>query len=187
MLTTGPDHRSSDRGEKNLRCSGRAGCRAAAGMVQLHEESGCWFVLPPLYLFFPQISAQIDETPGYYPCDSPPQIGMRFLNVNTSKNEVFDIEPEAFQMTDNGNNNCTAMIRGRYDDDSWSIGQAWFQGKYVDLNWEGVERSVAVLKDKKVGAGGGSAESAAWRINISLSLLRVVLGYLAVTFGIGML
>lgn len=88
-------------------------------------------------------------------------------------------------MTDNGNNNCTAIVTGRYGDDQWTFGQAWFQGKYVDLNWEGLERSVAVLKDKTVGAGAhGAEESSAVRRGSAMALVGVVLRCCVVVGGL---
>lgn len=65
------------------------------------------------------------------------------------------------------------------------MGQAWFQGKYIDLNWEGLEHSVAVLKDKSVGAagakGGQAVSSGATRqVEISTSLLKVMAVWIVV-------
>jgi pepsin A len=48
---------------------------------------------------------------------------------------VFNIDPSQFQLEDNGNNNCTAIITGiDYDTPWWLVGQAWFQGKYVEFD-----------------------------------------------------
>ena len=84
---------------------------------------------------------------GYYPCDKPPTVGFK---VGTGDQEITNIEPEAFVQSRNGNNNCTSIVTG-LDFDLWIIGQAWFQGKYVDFNDAGKEIGVAQLKDKTGG------------------------------------
>ena len=82
---------------------------------------------------------------GYYQCDSPPHVGFKVGGTN------FEIEPSAFRLAHNGGNNCTAIITGKPSipktKDVWVVGQAWFQGKYVDLNDEGKSVGVAHLKD----------------------------------------
>ncbi|KAK3674707.1 hypothetical protein LTR78_005429 [Recurvomyces mirabilis] len=82
---------------------------------------------------------------GYYPCDAPPKVGFTIGNSTKS----FDIESSAFQQADNGNNNCTAIVTGidlstRHP--LWIIGQAWFQGKYVDFDPANSKLGVAPLK-----------------------------------------
>lgn len=65
---------------------------------------------------------------GYYACDAPPTIGLAFGGNN------FNILPEALAFTQNGNN-CTASIHGTSEFGSqWLVGQAFFQGKYIDHN-----------------------------------------------------
>lgn len=79
---------------------------------------------------------------GYYPCDSPPHIGFQIGNSS----QTFFIEPEAFKMEDNGNNNCTATITGgNIGAGGWLVGQSWFQGKYVDFDVTGSQVGVANL------------------------------------------
>jgi hypothetical protein len=81
---------------------------------------------------------------GYYPCDSPATVGF------TVGSETFYIEPSAFKLADNGNNNCTATITAvaeLADFDFWIVGQTWFQGKYVDFQ-QPKSIGAAVLKDK---------------------------------------
>lgn len=93
---------------------------------------------------------------GYYPCASPPQIGFGFPSAkvaasatgSTSKTStIFDIEPSAFQEADDGSGNCTAIIAG-IDLGVWIVGQAFFQGKYVDHNVDGSSMGFATLVDK---------------------------------------
>ncbi len=80
---------------------------------------------------------------GYYKCDNSPQIGFSF-----GDGKSFDIEPSAFKLAHNGGNNCTATIVGVPGEDNlWIVGQAWFQGKYVDHNSGGKTFGVANLKD----------------------------------------
>lgn len=63
---------------------------------------------------------------GYYACDQPPQIGVSFNGQN------FNIEPSALAFASNGNN-CTASVHGSDSfGGQWLVGQAWFQGKYID-------------------------------------------------------
>ncbi|RFU79618.1 aspartic protease precursor [Trichoderma arundinaceum] len=65
---------------------------------------------------------------GYYACDAPPTIGLAFSGTN------FNILPEALAFVKNGNN-CTASIHGTDAFGSqWLVGQAFFQGKYIDHN-----------------------------------------------------
>ncbi|KAK1254824.1 hypothetical protein MKX08_008819 [Trichoderma sp. CBMAI-0020] len=79
---------------------------------------------------------------GYYPCDSPPRIGFQVGNST----QVFFIEPEAFKMEDNGDNNCTATITGgNIGAGGWLVGQSWFQGKYIDFDVTGNQVGVANL------------------------------------------
>ncbi|KAL7939310.1 aspartic peptidase domain-containing protein [Trichoderma chlorosporum] len=65
---------------------------------------------------------------GYYACDAPPTIGLAFGGQN------FNILPEALAYAQNGNN-CTSSIHGTSEFGSqWLVGQAFFQGKYIDHN-----------------------------------------------------
>ncbi|KAK1052127.1 hypothetical protein LTR74_016591 [Friedmanniomyces endolithicus] len=82
---------------------------------------------------------------GYCPCDAPPAIGFSL----DSSTRSFGIEPSAFPQADNGNNNCTAIVTGldlSPGDPLWIVGQAWFQGKYVDFDQAGGKLGVAALK-----------------------------------------
>ncbi|KAK0874054.1 hypothetical protein LTS02_000435 [Friedmanniomyces endolithicus] len=82
---------------------------------------------------------------GYYPCDAPPTIGFSLGNSTRS----FDIEASVFQQADNGNNSCTAIVTGialSPVNPLWIVGQAWFQGKYVDFDQAGGKLGVAPLK-----------------------------------------
>ena len=83
---------------------------------------------------------------GYYPCDKPPTVG--FVFPSGSKN-VFNIEPSAFDEAQNGGGNCTAIVSGiDFGANTWLIGQAWFQGKYVDHNVQTNTMGIAQLKEK---------------------------------------
>jgi pepsin A len=65
---------------------------------------------------------------GYYSCNSPPDIGFVFGG------KTFNILDSALAFKMDGGN-CTASIHGTSDfGDSWLVGQAFFQGKYVDHN-----------------------------------------------------
>ncbi|KAK5172235.1 uncharacterized protein LTR77_003873 [Saxophila tyrrhenica] len=79
---------------------------------------------------------------GYYACDSPAKVGF------TLGGKPFYIEPSAFQLANNGENNCTATITS-LDGDApyWIVGQSWFQGKYVDFQ-QPHKIGAAYLKDK---------------------------------------
>lgn len=63
---------------------------------------------------------------GYYPCDTPPRIGFEWDGVN------FDFAPDALKWKDDGANNCTAIITG-HPNALFVLGNAFFQGKYVDF------------------------------------------------------
>lgn len=82
---------------------------------------------------------------GYYPCAKPPA-DVSFAFPTGSSNR-FSIEPSAFQEADDGSGNCTAIVAG-IDFGIWIVGQAWFQGKYVDFNVVGNSIGVAQLKQK---------------------------------------
>ncbi|KJK77307.1 hypothetical protein H634G_07046 [Metarhizium anisopliae BRIP 53293] len=65
---------------------------------------------------------------GYYNCSAPPAIGFSFAGAN------FDILPSALAFASNGDN-CTAAVHGSDAfGDNWLVGQAFFQGRYVDHN-----------------------------------------------------
>ncbi|KAK5992341.1 Aspartic protease [Cladobotryum mycophilum] len=65
---------------------------------------------------------------GYYACDAPPTIGLAFGGKN------FNVLPEALAFKRNGNN-CTASVHGSNAfGGQWLVGQAFFQGKYIDHN-----------------------------------------------------
>ncbi|KID79696.1 aspartic protease precursor, partial [Metarhizium brunneum ARSEF 3297] len=65
---------------------------------------------------------------GYYNCSAPPTIGLSFAGAN------FDILPEALAFASDGDN-CTAAVHGSDAfGDNWLVGQAFFQGRYVDHN-----------------------------------------------------
>lgn len=84
---------------------------------------------------------------GYYPCDSPPQVGFR---IGGDDSPTFPISPAAFRQIARGSNNCTATITGIDFHSSsgplWIVGQAWFQGKYIDFNVDNQRIGVASLK-----------------------------------------
>jgi hypothetical protein len=93
---------------------------------------------------------------GYYPCNNPPTVGIQFelANNTSSSSPVFNIGPKSFRAGHNGGNNCTSVLVSGYEDSpgyisTWLVGQAWFQGKYVDMNSEGLSLGVATLKDTR--------------------------------------
>lgn len=124
---------------------------------------------------------EVPVTVGYYPCDKPPTLGIQFVvpGSNDINGPVFNIEPEAFKLVDNGNNNCTSNIVGRNDEKGgWEVGNAWWQGKYVDCQGlYGIPTGVAVLKDKTAGAAKASKDNAASGLRPSGSI--AVLGAVA--------
>ena len=72
----------------------------------------------------------------------------RSATGSTSKTStVFNIEPSAFDEADDGGGNCTAIIAG-IDLGVWIVGQAFFQGKYVDHNVDGKSMGFAQLVNK---------------------------------------
>ncbi|WPH02271.1 Hypothetical protein R9X50_00512700 [Acrodontium crateriforme] len=81
---------------------------------------------------------------GYYPCSSPPSLGFRF--PAGSSGSVFNAAPAALAYAKNGNN-CTAVIQGTVGfGDQWLVGQAFFQGKYIDHNIDAGTMGFANLK-----------------------------------------
>lgn len=76
---------------------------------------------------------------GYYACDKSPKIGISFNGQN------FNIEPSALAFSRNGNN-CTASVHGSDSfGGQWLVGQAWFQGKYIDHNVDDSTMGFATL------------------------------------------
>ena len=68
---------------------------------------------------------------GYYACDSPAKVGI------TVGGKPFFIEPSAFKLKDNGNNNCTATITAIEENfPFWVFGQS--------VSFDRVERSMDV-------------------------------------------
>ena len=83
---------------------------------------------------------------GYYPCGKPPTVGFAYP---TGSKSFFDIEPSAFLEAQDNSGNCTAIVSGiNFGANTWVVGQAWFQGKYVDHNVDGKSIGVATLKSK---------------------------------------
>ena len=80
---------------------------------------------------------------GYYPCNAPPRTGLQFDGKN------FDFESEALRWKEVSANNCSILITGSPDAaaNSWLVGQAWMQGKYIDHDAEGMTIAFANLKD----------------------------------------
>lgn len=78
-------------------------------------------------------------------------------NSDGNSSTVFNVEPSAFKLKDNGNNNCIATLVGANlttaDFPFWIIGQAWFQGKYVSQDAAQKTVGVATLKDKTISSG----------------------------------
>lgn len=65
---------------------------------------------------------------GYYKCSAPPVIGLSLGGKN------FNILPEALAFAKNGDN-CTASVHGSNAfGGAWLVGQAFFQGRYIDHN-----------------------------------------------------
>lgn len=109
---------------------------------------------------------------GFYPCDNPPVLQFGFPSLKTAteaemqnysrislNRTLFGMLPESLEQSRTGNN-CTAIIHG-YDTsasvyqagfdcysttDCWIIGQAFFQGKYIDHNTENKTMGFANLK-----------------------------------------
>ena len=82
---------------------------------------------------------------GYYPCASPPTVGFKFPAGKGGK--VFDIVASAFPEADDGTGNCTAIVAGiDFAPGLWIVGQAWFQGKYVDHDVDALKMGFAELK-----------------------------------------
>lgn len=94
---------------------------------------------------------------GYYPCSSPPTIGLSLpsksnltSSVASNTSTIFDIGYSAQFSSQNGNN-CTSAISG-FDYEAqpglWVIGQAFFQGKYVDHDLDNGIMGFAVLGEE---------------------------------------
>ncbi|KAJ4158329.1 uncharacterized protein LMH87_008861 [Akanthomyces muscarius] len=79
---------------------------------------------------------------GHYDCAKPPTVGFNLGGKN------FNIDPKAlaFKQDEKGND-CTASIFGTADFGSnWLVGQAFFQGRYIDHNVDDETMGFADLK-----------------------------------------
>ncbi|OAA50332.1 aspartic protease precursor [Metarhizium rileyi] len=86
------------------------------------------------------VQAESGVVNGYYNCSASPVVGFSFEDAN------FDIIPEAMAFAREGEN-CTATIHGTDAfGDNWLVGQAFFQGRYVDHNIEDGTMGFADLK-----------------------------------------
>ncbi|KAI0470051.1 aspartic peptidase domain-containing protein [Xylariaceae sp. FL0804] len=96
---------------------------------------------------------------GYYNCSAPPAIAFRFLGGGDSGGHgnrygpAWTVEPSAFEQARNGGDNCTAIITGLDGNadglgEQWILGQAFYQGKYVDHDVTGASLGIAEMKDQ---------------------------------------
>ncbi|OAA74091.1 aspartyl protease [Cordyceps fumosorosea ARSEF 2679] len=77
---------------------------------------------------------------GHYSCASPPTIGFSLGGVN------FDLDPKALAFKQDGDD-CTASVIGTADfGGTWLVGQAFFQGRYIDHNVDDRTMGFANLK-----------------------------------------
>lgn len=94
---------------------------------------------------------------GYYPCDKPPALGLAIPSASeaakaktansksvSQASTVFNILNEPLAQTKDGNN-CTAVIHGTDQFPFWLVGQAFFQGHYVDHNVDDSTMGFATL------------------------------------------
>ncbi|GFP58815.1 secreted aspartyl protease 1 [Trichoderma asperellum] len=115
----------------DITVNGRA-VRTGASII---TDSGTTVIFGPtsqVKTLFQQAGIQAVQTSngitGYYACNAPPTIGLAFSGHN------FNILPAALAFSQNGNN-CTASIHGTSAfGNQWLVGQAFFQGKYIDHN-----------------------------------------------------
>jgi cathepsin D len=93
---------------------------------------------------------------GYYDCSKPPQLGFGFPSAGQaahSKNKavsasssIFNVLPQVLAQKNN-NGNCTAIIHGTDEfQGMWLVGQAFFQGHYIDHNVDAGTMGFATLK-----------------------------------------
>lgn len=88
-----------------------------------------------------QQSEDITTVTGYFPCDQPPSLGLSIPSqsnitaatighsrLTSRKASVFDISSNQWARTDNGDNNCTAIISGTSAVPAglWVVGQREF-------------------------------------------------------------
>lgn len=102
---------------------------------------------------------------GYYPCSSPQTIGLSLPSQSnltspgaSNSSTIFNIETSTLSIAQDGNN-CTSAISGfdyAAQPGLWVIGQAFFQGKYLDHDLENGVLGVAELEGR---SGNGSATS----------------------------
>lgn len=77
---------------------------------------------------------------GHYKCSKPPTVGFNLGGKN------FNIDPEALAFKKNGDD-CTASLIGNDDfGGNWLVGQAFFQGRYIDHNLDDNTMGFADLK-----------------------------------------
>ena len=99
--------------------------------IPTYEHVGTNSQTDPSYLF------------GYTSCANPPNTEFG-INLGGT---TFNIESIPWNAIDNGNDNCTAVLQGTNAFGSqWLVGQAFFQGKYVDHNIDAGTMGWANLK-----------------------------------------
>ncbi|KAH8654537.1 aspartic peptidase domain-containing protein [Tricladium varicosporioides] len=85
---------------------------------------------------------------GYYPCATPPIFGFGFpslANISlaesnmsspvSNSSRIFNVAAEAL-VQNSTNGICTSSIYGAKDLDLWLVGQPFFQGRYIDHNFD---------------------------------------------------
>ncbi|ATY59898.1 aspartyl protease [Cordyceps militaris] len=79
---------------------------------------------------------------GRFNCSDAPTIGFRIGR------KIFNIDPKALAFKKDGDN-CTASLFGMHKKfgDRWILGQAFFQGRYIDHNAENKTMGFANLKE----------------------------------------
>jgi hypothetical protein len=109
--------------------------RPIAGVQAMFDAACIQSILTPN-----QTADTLPQLTGYYPCDSPPNLGFgfpSFTNATTAKevhnhtishqSTIFEMLPEALAFNSTGNN-CTASIFGtdEFGNGFWLIGQSEF-------------------------------------------------------------
>ncbi|PVI07960.1 acid protease [Periconia macrospinosa] len=110
---------------------------------EMYKRAGIeWEIIPPTNTFPGKIIQ------GSYPCASPPTFGFGFPSTQnitdaaqnatsgvSRKGSIFNVVPEAL-IASESDGKCKSILKGVTNLDIWIIGQPFYQGRYIDHNFE---------------------------------------------------
>jgi cathepsin D len=129
--------------DRNLSIIFDSGTANIVGPTEIVRELFLEVGIQPVEQHLPDCTAVLF---GYYNCSSPPPIGFEF-----GDGMIWHIEKSAFAQANDGEDDCTAIITGLNGTadgllEQWIVGQAFYQGKYLDHNAANKTLGLAMMK-----------------------------------------